>query len=55
MRSSLRWLCHAHVVRVWVCDEARFGCIPSIAGCGLRGIRVIVPHQQKYEWIPYGA
>jgi len=45
------------VVRVWVCDEARFGLHTEHRRMwGLRGVRVIVPHQQKYEWdYTYGA
>ena len=39
------------VVRVWVSDEARFG-LHTVhrRRWGLRGVRVLVPHQQKYEW-----
>ena len=45
------------VVRVWVCDEARFGLHTEHRRMwGLPGVRVIVPHQQKYEWdYTYGA
>ena len=44
-------------VRVWVLDEARFGLHTEHRRMwGLRGVRVIVPHQQKYEWdYTYGA
>ena len=45
------------VLRVWVTDEARFGLhtVPRRMG-SLRGVRVIVPHQQKDEWdYAYGA
>ena len=44
-------------VRVWVLDEARFGLhTEHRRRWGLRGVRVIVPHQQKYEWdYTYGA
>ena len=45
------------VVRVWVSDEARFGLHTVHRRMwGLRGVRVLVPHQQKYEWdYTYGA
>ena len=45
------------VVRVWVTDEARFGLHTVHRRMwGLRGVRVTVPHQQKYEWdYTYGA
>ena len=45
------------VVRVWVTDEARFGLHTVHRRMwGLRGVRVVVPHQQKYEWdYTYGA
>ena len=45
------------VVRVWVCDEARFGLhTEHRRRWGLPGARVIVPHQQKDEWdYTYGA
>ena len=44
-------------VRVWVLDEARFGLHTEHRRMwGLRGVRVIVPHQQKDEWdYTYGA
>lgn len=44
-------------VRVWVLDEARFGLHTEHRRMwGLPGVRVIVPHQQKYEWdYTYGA
>ena len=44
-------------VRVWVLDEARFGLHTEHRRMwALPGVRVIVPHQQKYEWdYTYGA
>ena len=44
-------------VRVWVLDEARFGLHTEHRRMwGLPGVRVLVPHQQKYEWdYTYGA
>lgn len=44
-------------VRVWVVDEARFGLHTVHRRMwGLPGVRVQVPHQQKYEWdYTYGA
>ena len=44
-------------VRVWVLDEARFGLHTEHRRTwGMRGVRAIVPHQQKYEWdYLYGA
>jgi transposase len=44
-------------VRVWIQDEARFGLHSVRRRCwGLRGIRVVKPVQQKYEWgYLYGA
>ena len=44
-------------VRVWVCDEARFGLHTEHRRMwALRGVRVVVAHQQKYEWdYTYGA
>ena len=44
-------------VRVWVLDEARFGLHTEHRRMwGLPGVRVSVPHQQKYEWdYTYGA
>ena len=38
-------------VRLWVMDEARFGLHTEHRRVwSLRGVRVVVPHQQKYEW-----
>ena len=44
-------------VRVWIQDEARYGLHSVHRRCwGLRGIRVLKPAQQKYEWgYVYGA
>ena len=44
-------------VRVWVQDEARYGLHSTRRRCwGLRGVRVVKPAQQKYEWgYVYGA
>ena len=45
------------VLRVWVTDEARFGLhtVPRRMW-SLRGVRGVVPHQQKDEWdYTYGA
>ena len=44
-------------VRVWVQDEARYGLHSVRRRCwGLRGIRVVKPVHQKYEWsYVYGA
>ena len=44
-------------VRVWVLDEARFGLHTLHRRVwALPGVRVVVPHQQKYEWdYTYGA
>ena len=44
-------------VRVWVQDEARYGLHTLRRRCwGLRGVRVVKPVQQKYEWgYLYGA
>ncbi len=44
-------------VRVWVQDEARYGLHSVTRRCwGLRGVRVVKPAQQKYEWgYIYGA
>ena len=44
-------------VRVWVQDEARYGLHSVRRRCwGLRGVRVVKPAQQKYEWgYVYGA
>jgi len=39
------------ILRVWVTDEARFGLHTVHRRMwSLRGVRVAVPHQQKYEW-----
>ena len=38
-------------VRLWVADEHRYGLIPVVRHCwGLRGERVVVPYQTRYEW-----
>jgi transposase len=44
-------------VRVWVQDEARYGLHSVRRRCwGIRGLRVVKPAQQKYEWgYVYGA
>jgi transposase len=44
-------------VRVWVQDEARYGLHTVRRRCwGLRGVRVVKPVHQKYEWgYVYGA
>ena len=44
-------------VRIWVADEMRYGLHSFTRRCwGLRGVRVIKPSQQKYEWgYAYGA
>jgi len=44
-------------VHVWVEDEHRYGLISVLRRCWtIRGHRVTVPHQQKYEWgYVYGA
>ena len=44
-------------VRIWVEDEHRYGLISNVRRCWtLRGHRVVVPHQTKYEWgYLYGA
>ena len=44
-------------VRVWVQDEARYGLHSVRRRCwGLRGVRVVKPAQQKYQWgYVYGA
>jgi transposase len=44
-------------VRVWVQDEARYGLHSIRRRCwGLRGVRVVKPAQQKYQWgYVYGA
>jgi len=45
------------LLRIWVTDEARFGLHTVHRRMwGLPGVRVSVPHQQKYEWdYTYGA
>jgi len=47
----------SHGVKVWVVDESRYGLHSIRRRCwSLRGIRVVVPHQQKFEWgYVYGA
>jgi transposase len=44
-------------VRIWVTDEARIGLHDASRRCwALRGIRVVKPRQQEYEWsYVYGA
>jgi len=44
-------------VKVWVADESRFGLHTQSRRCwGLRGQRVVVPREQRYEWeYVYGA
>jgi transposase len=44
-------------VRIWVADESRFGLHTQSRRCwGLRGQRVVIPQQQRYEWeYVYGA
>ena len=44
-------------VRVWVADECRCGLRSFLRRCwGLRGVRVVKPAQQKYQWgYVYGA
>jgi len=38
-------------VKVWVQDEARIGLHDPLRRCwGLRGVRVVKPRQQEYEW-----
>lgn len=38
-------------VRVWVQDEARIGLHDPLRRCwGLRGVRIVKPRQQEYEW-----
>ena len=38
-------------VRVWVQDEARIGLHDPLRRCwGLRGVRIVKPRQQVYEW-----
>ena len=47
----------ARPVKIWVADEARFGLhTQSRRGWALRGQRVVIPQQQRYEWeYVYGA
>lgn len=44
-------------VKIWVLDEARYGLHSVTRRCwGLRGVRVVVPRQQKFQWgYLYGA
>jgi transposase len=44
-------------VKVWVADESRFGLHTQSRRCwALRGQRVVIPQQQRYEWAYlYGA
>ena len=44
-------------IKIWVQDEARYGLHSAHRRCwGLKGIRVVKPAQQKYEWsYVYGA
>src|SRR5208283_3903817 len=44
-------------VKIWVADESRFGLhTQSRRGWALRGQRVVIPQQQRYEWeYVYGA
>jgi transposase len=44
-------------VRIWVADESRFGLHTQSRRCWtLRGQRVVIPQQQRYEWeYVYGA
>jgi transposase len=44
-------------VKVWVADESRFGLHTQSRRCwALRGQRVVIPQQQRYEWeYVYGA
>jgi transposase len=44
-------------VRIWVADESRFGLHTQSRRCwALRGHRVVIPQQQRYEWeFVYGA
>jgi transposase len=38
-------------VKIWVADEARFGLHTQSRRCwALRGQRVVIPQQQRYEW-----
>jgi transposase len=47
----------AKPVKIWVADEARFGLHTQSRRCwALRGQRVVIPQQQRYEWeYVYGA
>jgi transposase len=44
-------------IRIWVVDESRYGLHSFTRRCwGLRGIRIVKPSQQKYQWgYVYGA
>jgi transposase len=44
-------------LRFWICDEARFGLHTEHRRVwSLRGLRPVMPHQQRYEWdYVYGA
>lgn len=44
-------------VKIWVADEARFGLHTQSRRCwALRGQRVVIPQEQRYEWeYVYGA
>jgi transposase len=44
-------------VKIWVADESRFGLHTQSRRCwALRGQRVVIPQQQRYEWeYVYGA
>lgn len=44
-------------VKIWVLDEARYGLHTITRRCwGLKGIPIVVPRQQKYQWgYLYGA
>lgn len=44
-------------VKIWVADESRFGLHTQSRRCwALRGQRVVIAHQQRYEWdYVYGA
>ena len=44
-------------VKVWVADESRYGLHAVVRRCwSLKGVRVVVPHQLKYQWgYVYGA
>ena len=47
----------AKPVKIWVADESRFGLHTQSRRCwALRGQRVVIPQQQRYEWeYVYGA